>query len=381
MTHEANTTTGTVPEGLTLRGYREGDEAALYELLTQSYERWPAVRISVDPLEHMRWKMRLEETEERLHKIAEVDGRMVGATMGWTREALLKGQTVLTGDGSDACVHPDYRGRGVMKAMRFYHSERRQRYPFLVVGGTVHPAMIELRKYRFHEHRANFQNRIERFVRPLTLREAARTFRVDSRAAPRKFARRMWRLAAWLAARGRQRVGRTADSSITVRSVETFDERVDALCEEAARPFDFMLKRDREFLTWRYDRRGGDFTIEIAEDAGELAGYAVLCTDIERERGYIADMLALPDRDDVTQALVTAALAWGRRAGLKTLVCWLPERHPYRHVLDGSDFVLRRLKTTMGYRAPGTAMPAEELTFLEAPDARIHLMLGDTDTV
>jgi hypothetical protein len=166
-----------------------------------------------------------------------------------------------------------------------------------------------------------------------------------------------------------------------VRSVETFDERVDALCEEAARPFDFMLKRDREFLTWRYDRRGGDFTIEIAEDAGELAGYAVLCTDIERERGYIADILALPDRDDVAQALVTDALAWGRRAGLKTLVCWLPERHPYRHVLDGSGFVLRRLKTTMGYRAPGTAMPAEELKFLAAPDARIHFMLGDTDTV
>jgi hypothetical protein len=54
--------------------------------------------------------------------------------------------------------------------------------------------------------------------------------------------------------------------------------------------------------------------------------------------------------------------------------------HPYASVLQDCGFVGRRSRKTPFSFLP-LRMSASELSFLESPGLRLHLMLGDSDTV
>jgi GNAT superfamily N-acetyltransferase len=308
-----------------------------------------------------------------------VDGKLIAFIGAWTRPALLKGQPVTIADGSDICVHPDYQGRGVMGAL-ISSGEEGRRSDACYIEGSSHPAVIRGRA-AVPEARGEFGDRIERFVAPLTLRSAAGTFRLQPGRSPRKLARSAGRILAWLWRRGRRTAVGAPD--ISVREVEAFDERTDVLWHEASRQFDFVMVRDQAYLSWRYaDKRAGDFTILHAEDekGARLLGYAVYCTDRTGARGYVADLLVVPDRLDVAAALTRDALARLRRAGAEDAELWLPERHPYRAVLEDAGFVLRRRKEVTAYRVTSARFETQ-LACLSEPDVALHFTLGDMDRV
>ncbi len=99
-----------------------------------------------------------------------------------------------------------------------------------------------------------------------------------------------------------------------------------------------------------------------------------------RGKGYLADLLALPGRDDVVQSLVRDALARFRAAGVSAVQWWSPTHHPYKQILARQGFLhKRRRKRELGYRALRAS--SEELAFLEDPRAAVHFVLGDTDVV
>lgn len=66
--------------------------------------------------------------------------------------------------------------------------------------------------------------------------------------------------------------------------------------------------------------------MRVAEEDGRILGYAVLKRD--RDLGYIADLLALPNRLDVVRSLVEDALRSFREADVAGVVCWMTSRHP-----------------------------------------------------
>jgi GNAT superfamily N-acetyltransferase len=329
---------------IAVRYFRDGEEEAVLRLLQESFPVWPAVPISVPPIDHLRWKMRLAESDEWRHRVAEAGGRLVGAVLGWARPALLRGRPVLCGTGSDACVHPDYRGRGVMAALDAFTYPQRRRLAVNIVGGTSDPAMARLRKHK-PDPRLPVGNQRRRYHLAL-----------DRELPP-------------------------PPAAVAVRDVPSFDERTDAFWEQAARPFDLIMVRDRAYLSWRYaDRRAGDFTMTIAEEGEHLLGYIVTCGDLSEGRAVIADLLALPGRLDAASALLHAALSSLQRSGFQRAVASFPERHPYRPLLDRAGFVLKRNKEVTHYRPTG-AVPADELAFLQDPDAALHFTRGDRDVM
>lgn len=366
---------------VTVRYFQDDDANAALRLLQDAFPTWPQVDVSADPLDHLRWKLQLDQQGTRIHKVAETDGKIVGLVLALVRRAKLRGRAVRCFITVDACVHPAYRERGVMTAIRdFARGEDLRPYALAYVGQSRHAAMIRLRPEQTR-HRFPIGNRVERFVRPVSFRETLAAFRLGSGQTPRKLANSSTRLARWLA--GRLRTPQFAPgAACTVRDVSEFDERIDGLWQDASAQFDFVMTRDRAHLNWRYaDRRAGDFTLKFAEDGGGSAlGYIVLCNDRRRRRGYVADVLARPGRADVAQALLTEAVAWARAAHLGAVECWLPVYHPYREALRSCGFVMRRRKEVAEYRVMHDATH-EELAFLQDPDARIHITLGDTDRV
>ena len=112
-------------------------------------------------------------------------------------------------------------------------------------------------------------------------------------------------------------------------------------------------------------------------DRDRLLGYAVLRT--AGDKAYLADLLALPGRIDVLEALVADAVALAHRAGASGVECWLSGGHPYRAALRRQGFFDSRLDVAVEFHP--IAATAEDLRCLRDPGARVHFQMGDTDMV
>jgi hypothetical protein len=365
---------------LTVRPFRDGEDAAVLDLLRRAFPRWPRTNVAAPSLEHLRWKLRLAETDERMHKVALRDGRVAGLVMSFGRSARLGDLTVRCWQNADACADPAFHARGTMTAIRDSGRDDDLR-PFALAFSiqSRHPAIRKMRNPE-SRHRGVFGNRLERFVRPLKLRDAVETFRIKPGRSGRKLVRSAAGLARWLLGRAGGLFARDT-SQWTVCSAASFDSRMDAFWAQASPQFKFIMVRDSAYLSWRYlDPRAPLATVRVAEQDGRILGFVAFGVDREGAAAHIADLLVLPGRTDVVESLLHDAIAHGRSAGARRIEMWLPEHHPYRATLEARGFVMRRRKQLAGYRVMDGAT-AGELAMLADPNAPIHLTLGDTDRV
>ena len=174
------------------------------------------------------------------------------------------------------------------------------------------------------------------------------------------------------------RRGRLASSQLTIEAVDQFDQNIDALWAEVAPHFELIGIRDSAFLNWRYaDPRGDDSLILVASEGDATVGYLVLRWT--RRSAVIADILARPNRPDIVSRLVNDASWQAGSHGAAIINCALPERHPYRDAVMDNGFLDIGRQTNIRYQHRNVS--AETLTFLEEPDANVHVTLGDFDFI
>jgi hypothetical protein len=322
----------------TVRKYREGDEAGLVELFRSVYPRWPANEISAAPEEHLCWKLHSRPEALRFQTVAVAGERVIGARLLVAMAAKLGGEEVLACNGIDNAVAAEYQNQRVLNAMR-------------ALDWDEFNASFDVIVTDQGSHRAVHQINVHAGIRPLANA-------IDLLSAP-------------------SAAQNAAPRRSNIRTVKTFDEHIDSFWELAAQPFNFAVKRGQQYLNWRYaDERAGPFVIRIAEDTSRITGYVVLRPSARR--GYIADLLTLPDRQDVVAELIEDAQSALAAQGAETIECCLPRHHPYRAELASRGYALRRT-LPIGYR-PMRVDPAK-LAFLEREDASIHVTYGDFDLV
>ena len=361
-------------EGVTFRWLGAGETAVLLPLLRASFGTWPGVTTPVSASEHLEWKTSFQEGGGTAHAVGEVDGEVVACQLAVYQPYLFHGSRVTIFRGWDSAVHPRLHGQGIMRDLRAFVRERSHVECDAHIGAfTRSPAMLRLHEY---EGRIAVGAKLETLIAPLTLGSAIDALKLRSWRSFPKAVRSAGALARWA-------IGRRSPAApvqgCTVRDAGRFDERVTPLFEEASGAFDAVLERTPAFLNWRYaDRRGGEFAIKLAEESERLVGYTVL--RVTGGHAYIADLLVMPGRDDVLRALAGAALAHFRGSGLDALECMIPAWHPYVPILQDCGFVGRRVRKTPFSFLPLRMTPAE-LSFLQDPDLRLHLLLGDSDTI
>jgi hypothetical protein len=178
------------------------------------------------------------------------------------------------------------------------------------------------------------------------------------------------------AARVERAAPAAAGSACTIRAAEAFDNRIDDFWPRAAAPYEFIVERSKDQLNWRYaDPRAGLFSIHLAEHEGELLGYSAL--RISHGRGYIADLLTLPDRLDVATALLEDAAFTLAALSVSRIDWWVPVRHPYQQLARDRGFVDKRIVDISLF----PHNPALDLTYLADPSVPVHIAAGDTDLV
>jgi len=292
------------------------------------------VETDVTPIDHLRWKLAAAPDPEKTHVVAEAEGHIVGCHLSLVREYLAGGAVTVRTD-IDVAVAPEWRGRGVNGAQTKLSIETSP--ATFVLTTTDNPSLVRADHYRGHRP---LRNRLISTSCDLT--QAVHT------------------------------------SGTRVDSIASFDARTETMWTKAAEPYEFIAAPSAAWLNWRYcDLRGGNGFVLQAEQGCEVLGF--VAARISRGKGYIAYLLALPERSNVVQALTASCLARFQEAGLREAVCALPGHHPYRGLLTEQGFSQNRrripLTTRPGY--PGDP----ERPSLRKPNAAVHIMLGDTDLI
>jgi GNAT superfamily N-acetyltransferase len=361
---------------VTFRNPGEADEPQLLELLTRVFRRWPRFEIPVSAREHLRWKMRSNPMVARHQWVAEIDGRIVAMILRIFRRIRIGGRDYLARDGVDVAVDPRHQSRGIYGAMLDYAREMPQDAEFDL--GLAYSSNPRTRRAKRKAERRELDNPIQVLEKPcLPLAIAARRRKRGGRLPAPLSALRITLQAAW------NRLGnlphwRPIRRSWSITTLERFDGRTDRLFDEAARPFDFLVVRSSDYMNWRYrDPAAAHFTVRIAEQEGRILGYLIL--KISQGEGYIADLLALPERVDVVRSLIRDALRIFREARVELVQCWMISRHPYNRILRRYGFL--DSGKDVGFRYRLKRIDPASVEFLEGADARIHLTQGDTDWI
>jgi hypothetical protein len=373
---DGTTTAGGLAGKGTFRFVRDGDEQAILSLLEATFGRWPSVDIDVPPIDHLRWKLRNDVF--RHHIVVEADGRLAGVSFCWPRPTHAAGGDFVTQTGADLAIHPDYQNQGGLRAMRaFGKTVYDDMFAIRIGGVSRHAAVIHSRAAT---RRGLFGNQIQVLERPFSLATAFARFRPRRGQSLHNVTRSLRLLAQSLRGQSHNGIAPAEARSWAVRQIETFDERADAFWQEARAPFDYVMARDAEYLNWRYcDARAGRYAVFVAEEGGALLGYAV--AQVTHGRGVLPDALVLPERLDVLESLIGAALRHLREAGVSLAVAWLPERHTYHPVLRRHGFLVRPTRTReLAYNILGDRCE-EDLAFLSEPGTRVHITAGDQDVI
>lgn len=322
-----------------MRLYRPGDEGALADLLEATFPRWPNIETSVPVSDHMLWKLSSDPESASFQVVAEVDRQIVGCRLFWLTWFRIHGDRLRCRQGFDLAVHPHYRGRGILNEMWSYARRHFDDLNDFNFGVGAHPATMHM---RVAQGNIVIGNKVQVLA-------CADTTHVV-----------------------------VPHHDIAVREVPAFDGRVDGLFTAAAPQFDFIRERTSVYLNWRFaDRRAGMFSVLQADAAGEMLGYVAL--SCKGKTGVIVDLLALPDRLDVVEVLVSEAIQRFATIGCQAVECWIPTVHPYRTVMLGLRFAHKKRGIHLSYRS--LRAPASKLEFLADRKASVHIMAADTDLV
>ncbi|MBI4304543.1 MAG: GNAT family N-acetyltransferase [Chloroflexi bacterium] len=122
---------------------------------------------------------------------------------------------------------------------------------------------------------------------------------------------------------------------ISVREVPSFDGRFDEFWTKVSRQYNVLVVRDSRYLNWRYAFNPRyRYRMYVAERGSEILGYVVLnCTKADIMRGFVADLLVLPDEEDALRALVGKCIESSRAQRVATLHCWMLERAHFHNSL------------------------------------------------
>jgi hypothetical protein len=363
--------------GMVVRNAGEEDAPGMAELLSRAFDRWPAREVEVSPLEHLRWRMRSDRLAPRHQWVAEIDGKIAAMAGNIFRRLRVRGRDYLAREGVDSAVDPQYQVTGLYAAMvdRVRESPHRSDTD-LGFSFMTNPVLLQRRRRRGRKPLANPIQVLEKPYRPRAV-VARRRKRYGGRLPEPLAALRIGLQSALHRLRHVPYRDR-ARCHWSITTLERFDDRIDDFFDEAARPFDFLVVRSRDYMNWRYcEPAAGRFTIRVAEQEGKILGYLVF--KISSGNGYIADLLALPERLDVVRSLIEDTLRLFREARTEMVSCWMIAQHPYNDLLRRCGFVDSR--SDLGFVYKAVTLDPKALEFLEEATARVHLMQGDSDWI
>ncbi len=317
------------PEELVTQPCGPEDRAEQVELFNACFKK----RVEVD---NLKWRYdRCPHGRSTTVVTRPTGGRAVSGYACNPRRVLHRGDettATIVGETGDVMTHPDWRGRGIFSALDaaamrdtaergwagvFGLPNRKSAHIFCKIGwdqvGTIRPWSFVLR--------ATKEAKAERF--------------------------REGRLAAWTTGRAAKGCARALKSlqdavgqSFTARPLQRFPDEVEALSRQVEADFDWMVRRDADYLNWRFiDTPTQAHRVQgIFDRQDRLAGYVVVQPPSEGSTvGHLVDVLAA---DPVARSLAVATgLVQLRERGASLAQSWAIDGSFWQEVLQTAGFL------------------------------------------
>jgi len=315
---------------------------------------------------------------------------------------------VLAAQGVDSGVHPEYRRKGVFTAIR------REAVRRAIDAGAVFvyafPGLLALN--------ANLQLGfrsvafVPELTRVLDLRRALAltwaylfgdlaawwTFHrrgawtSETKDRIRRLRHSLLLLASFFSSPNLTWSGRRHENENVLYPVDRFDTRFDKLCEKIQKTTAFGLRKEASYLSWRYNcHPSQSYKVFAFEEGDQWVGCLVMRhTGLRSE---IAELLVLPERDDVADDLLLAAISQARMDGKVSLNVWATAEHPYYANLRRAGFISPSRLHWLAKRWPALArkfyqviifmdhLSSHQQANLSALAKTWQLSMGDSDMV
>jgi GNAT superfamily N-acetyltransferase len=361
-----------------IRPYLPGDEEEIVQLLQLVFERWPHFDLSCAATDHWKWKFKDNPLKKSIISVGTIDDKIISCTHMIPLRIKIGDSVFLCGNGYDLAVHPDFRRIGIAKKMNELRKELRAnagiKFTIMVPGNSI---MVKhyLKLY------SRFPYTVLNFVR---IRDIDWHLQMipSKNVWLKKYGFYLVRALNQL--RDALRVSNLPNEYFRISKIHSFDGNLEVFWDEIKDHYTFIVERTRDYLNWRYcDSRGGNYILKIAEADGQVLGYSVLRIDRHVSNypvGYIVDLLALPERLGVTDALVADAIDYFTSNGVNMIRCQVVKDHPHERILKGYGFLNIGYGIDIFYDTYATI--CEELDKLQTRvPGRIHFVYGDYDWV
>jgi hypothetical protein len=365
-----------------LTGYKKGDEKQIVKLLKLSFDRWPFVDLDNKSRKYWEWKYHDTLSDLVSIRLAWDENILLGCDHFYFNHVKVGDKTVLCGIGTDTAVHPDHRKKGIYSKMDELRDRELTRtlsseYPINIVYWiTTNPIFIESAIRRGHP---TFPYQIMNMVRVKNVRKYLHETNSD-----KIFLKEVGLNALIKFQTLKNSVFRDnyIDELTRLREIDSFDERINAFYKEIEPFYSFIVKRDQEYLNYRYcDPRAGRFKVKIVENDDEILGFIVTKTRKDRglENGFIVDLLTKPGRIDVADTLLSDSLIQFDANGINVVKSWVLKDHPFDRLFHRKGFINQKKSMFIGFHQ--YSLDEEWRKLLESRPENVHFSMGDLDII
>lgn len=353
-----------------IRTYKEGDEAAIFQLWQAVYpeekhewEEW---------LRWWRWMYQDNPAGTGKIWLAEHEGRIVGQYA--IAPIVMKiGDEILTGALSlDTMTHPDYRHQGIFETLaKEVYTEAHKDGIHIVYGFPNQFSYLGfLKKLNWFDICT-----LEKIVKPLNWKNTARL------KVKNKFLQRVLAMGAVLVFN--KVLFRTQKPPIAeglaFGEITSFDRRFDEFWAKISTQSLIMVVRNKDYLNWRYRTPDANYSIFVAEKGNEVQGYLVLQYTMQNgvKVSHIFDLLA--QSEEIMHCLISRAIEHGVQNNAALILYSLIANETYHRVLKRNGFISLPFNKGAHFCAYSSS-PQISKTLLEDPKNWL-VQIGDSDAV
>jgi GNAT superfamily N-acetyltransferase len=363
-----------------VRPYRSGDEEEIVEFLQLAINGWPKFDLDCTPIDHWRWKYQNNFLKSKIITLALSDKRIIGSIHAIPLKTKIFDEIILCSLGGDVAVHPEFRRKGVRNHMdeveaRYILATSGIEYTYVITGNPIAIKMLNRdKKFNYFPVDAVNLARIQDIHLHLKKWPTDRPWLIKVGFYVLKIYNDLRNVISGYEPPRRD---------LNILEIDSFDSRIEDFWKKISKNYNFIMELSRNYLNWRYcDPRGGKFIVKQAEDDGQIVGYSVIRINNYREDypvGYFVDLLTLPHRLDVTDALVADAVKYFDSQDVNFVTYLGIKNHPSETILKRHGFLNSRMKTNIFYKQMGLKYKLHNI--ITSPPSKVHLCYGYFDTI
>lgn len=285
-----------------VRAYKEGDEKRIFELTKVVY---PKKRYNKEKwMQWWNWEFKNSPTGSAIILVAEQEDKIIGQLALIPLRMKIKNQNVRAAIELDDMTHPDYRRQGIFSTLIGQASiiAKEEDIKMIYASPTEMAYSVHLRGGRFDVQGFKF------LFKPFNLNNILRNY--ISNRLQLKLATIIGGLIINLFFRGKKSVN---VNDLTINQISSFDDSIDDFWRRVSSGYEIIVVRNKEYLNWRYAKISNkNYVIYLAKEKEEVCGYIIIRAQKSGDLtvGDIVDIIAPPNRMDVIDQLISAAIEY-----------------------------------------------------------------------